>query len=195
MTRDEFISSLATVNEFAISTKLRRLMNSQHGKKLVQKASGVIQANHHAQMDNVVDTFIDMLTTYAGMFDLPFSVMKHFKSLTSEPFEFDPTLMSFSTVVYFEDKRTGAMRRESLLVEGGEAYDLRTGDGIDDIVYLFNDGYSARSRVWGLWHGEHTGSCVWRPPLHFIDKTVQWFNEVFRAYGISAIFWYPTDWT
>ena len=44
--------------------------------------------------------------------------------------------------------------------------------GITDIFALFNNGYSASNRVYGMWHGEHIGSLTSREPLHFIQDAV-----------------------
>jgi hypothetical protein len=195
MTRDEWLSSIAVIDDASIESKFRKFVASQKGRKRLLAETSAITHSKEGQLDDIVTAFINMLEINARMCDLPITVMRHVESMENEPYSFDPSLMEFSTILYFKDKRTGATRRESLLVEGGEAYNLRTGDGIDDIVSLFNNGYSASARVWGLWHGEHTGSRMWRPPLHFIEKTIAQFNAAFRVHGIDASFWYTGDWT
>lgn len=44
--------------------------------------------------------------------------------------------------------------------------------GVTDMFALFNNGYSASNRVYGMWHGEHIGSLTSREPLHFIQDAV-----------------------
>lgn len=100
--------------------------------------------------------------------------------------------------VYFEDN----LRRESL-DDGINGY---TGEGIDNIVALFNNGYHASDYVYGWWDGHQatastlfrSGSDIkanyaWvrsqkdREGLHFIQQAVDDFNGNYGAeYHVTA---------
>jgi len=129
--------------------------------------------------------------------DLPQSVMKHFLSLEcSKPHR----MPDGSTVmyVYFEDD----LSRDSL--EGGaNGY---TGEGINNIVALLNNGAHASDYVYGWWNGHKpTGEAVFRSGihlnedyawirsqkdregLHFIQQAVEDFNGNYGAdYNVTA---------
>lgn len=60
---------------------------------------------------------------------------------------------------------------------------------VNNIIALFNNGYSARKQVWGEWPGHgRVGSRVSRPGLHFINDAVSSFNSQYgREYRATAI--------
>lgn len=140
---------------------------------------------------------IQVLQETARACDLPQSIMQHFNSLEcSKPIKMPDgsTLM----YVYFEDN----LRRESL-DDGINGY---TGEGIDNIVALFNNGYHASDYVYGWWDGHQatastlfrSGSDIkanyaWvrsqkdREGLHFIQQAVDDFNGNYGAeYHVTA---------
>ena len=140
---------------------------------------------------------IQVLQETARACDLPQSIMQHFNSLEcSKPSKMPDgsTLM----YVYFEDN----LRRESL-DDGINGY---TGEGIDNIVALFNNGYHASDYVYGWWDGHQatastlfrSGSDIkanyaWvrsqkdREGLHFIQQAVDDFNGNYGAeYHVTA---------
>jgi len=140
---------------------------------------------------------IQVLQETARACDLPQSIMQHFNSLEcSKPIKmpYGSTLM----YVYFEDN----LRRESL-DDGINGY---TGEGIDNIVALFNNGYHASDYVYGWWDGHQatastlfrSGSDIkanyaWvrsqkdREGLHFIQQAVDDFNGNYGAeYHVTA---------
>jgi hypothetical protein len=96
---------------------------------------------------------------------------------------------------------SGALRRESLDSKNG-----RTGEGINNIVALLNNGYRASGQVYGWWDG-HSGrspettvlssgsgySFAWvksrqeREALHFMQAAVAEFNAAYGStYNVTA---------
>lgn len=146
--------------------------------------------------------FIAVLRSAASSYDLPDSIIKHFDSLEcSRPIH----LHDGSTViyVYFGDD----LHRDSL--EDGSGYyggkfGGYTGEGINNIIALFNNGANAKEFVYGWWNDHSpTGSAfahslpgddfAWvrskkgREPLRFIQQAINDFNDNYGAdYGVSA---------
>lgn len=48
--------------------------------------------------------------------------------------------------------------------------------GVNNIVALFNNGYTASHHVYGSWHGNRVRSRLSRPGLHFMQAAVADFN-------------------
>lgn len=138
-----------------------------------------------------------VLQETARSFDLPQSVMQHFNSLEcSKPYR----MPDGSTVmyVYFEDD----LRRDSL--ENGEGANGYTGEGIDNIVALLNNGAHAKDYVYGWWNNHSpSGNALarsmpnddfaWvrskkdRDALHFIQQAVSDFNGNYGSeYNVTA---------
>lgn len=113
---------------------------------------------------------------------LPDSVMAHILSMDYNP---KPIYVGDGFEILF--LFGGDLHRDSL--DNDEGY-----EGIDNIVALFNNGYSAKDYVYGWWDGHSpTGSALlrsatpgedfaWvrskkdRAPLHFIQKAIDDFN-------------------
>lgn len=70
------------------------------------------------------------------------------------------------------------LSRESLVPE-------RYG-GIDNIIVLFEKGYTAKGQVFGEWHGQMVGSLTHRDGLGFIENAVNGFNARYAPLGIVA---------
>nr|WP_290461580.1 hypothetical protein [Acutalibacter muris] len=138
-----------------------------------------------------------VLQETARSFDLPQSVMQHFNSLEcSKPYRMpDGSAVMY---VYFEDD----LHRDSL--ESGEGANGYTGEGIDNIVALLNNGAHAKDYVYGWWNNHSpSGSAfarsmpnddfAWvrskkdRDALHFIQQAVNDFNGNYGAeYNVTA---------
>lgn len=172
------------------------------------------------KMRQITETFIDMLRMTAYMANIPQSVYKHFDSLESDdimsigsyyvglptenlsansssPFGASTyntgSIEYYMTSISFGDARNGSMYRPSLLYKSSilSSYSYRTGEGIDNIVLLFNNGYGVtRAAVRGFWDGHEELGMVWskrsRAGLHFIEQTIRDFNKIFRRYGVTA---------
>lgn len=100
-------------------------------------------------------------------------------------------------VVFSED----SVRRESLGTPHTESG--RTGEGVDNIVQLFNNGVRASGQVYGWWdshkpttsrNARGDSEYAWvtstkeRPALHFMQEAVAEFNATYaEKYGVQAI--------
>lgn len=67
-----------------------------------------------------------------------------------------------------------------------------TGGGIDDIVLLLNNGYTASHSVYGSWpghtaRGEYIHSLASRPGYEFINRAIAKFDSVKDQYNITSI--------
>lgn len=60
--------------------------------------------------------------------------------------------------------------------------------GVDNIVALFNNGYSAGNSVYGIWHGEQIASLTERTGIHFIESAVRNYMANYASeYGVIDI--------
>lgn len=60
--------------------------------------------------------------------------------------------------------------------------------GVDNIVALFNNGYSAGNTVYGIWHGEEIASLKERTGMHFIDSAVRNYMANYASeYGVIDV--------
>lgn len=149
------------------------------------KTAGGGKVRTEEDMMLAADKMISILRSTARSYDLPASVMSHFDSLDcSRPYRMPDGGMV--VYVYFEDD----LSRESL--ENGE--NGYTGEGINNIIALFNNGYHAKDYVYGWWnghqpHGEALSRSLdgredfaWvrskkdRDGLYFIQQAVRDFN-------------------
>ena len=190
------------VQDFAKSEEGQRRMNAvlkdYRAAGIEQTGAGgrIISAK---DMADAAQAMIRILTDHAARSGLPTSVMEHFRLLGSTPprkLRGDARSGGEDYVVYI--RFGGDLHRESLLPE---EY-----DGIDNIVALFNNGYSANNYVYGWWDGHapsggavgelrnagwtdsvYTRSRKERPALNFIQQAVAEFNATYGAeYSVTA---------
>ena len=119
------------------------------------------------QMVDAAKDFIAILKRSAASENLPHSVMEHIES-----FRFTtPYIMpdgSASMEIYMSD----APGRASLYPEKYV--------GVDNIVAIFNNGYTADDKVYGNWHGKYISSLDKRQGSFFMQKAV---GEFMAKYG------------
>ena len=82
----------------------------------------------------------------------------------------------------------GNVSRTSLVKPSG-GY---TGGGIDDIVILLNNGYTASHSVYGAWPGhtapgEYIHSLATRPGYEFINRAISAFDSIKDQYNITSV--------
>lgn len=58
--------------------------------------------------------------------------------------------------------------------------------GAENIVVLFEKGWSAGGKVWGYWNGDYTWSRMSYGGDHFIANAVESFNAMYSGLGITA---------
>lgn len=146
--------------------------------------------------------FMELLYKNALACDLPESVIKHIRDMCSvSPIQ---TTDGFELPLFL----SGDLHRDSL--DDGWGVGSNGYNGIDNIVALFNNGYTASNHVYGWWYG-HRGttpevrfrsgdlgfgdvgdawvrSKISREPLHFIQQTIADFNGNYGAdYDVTAV--------
>lgn len=144
-------------------------------------------------MWEAVSKFLYVMRVTAADYDLPESVMKHINNMESVG-RVTKVPEGFEIALYFG----GDLHRDSLDNDLGY-------EGIENIVALFNNGYHARSYVYGWWDGHQatgdgvlrsgtSGDFAWvrskkeREPLQFIQQAVMDFNANYGSeYGVTAV--------
>jgi len=138
-----------------------------------------------SDMEKVAQLMIATLKKHSD--GLPESVKAHFNSLKASSPKKLPKNGGYSVGVYFDDD----LSRPSLLIIHGKNKGKRTGEGVFNIVALFDEGYSAHKRVFGVWEREndevYTGSRINREGLSFMQKAVTEFNSDYgKQYNVYA---------
>ena len=140
-------------------------------------------------MCRAAETMIATLRQIAQEHQLPASVQEHFNSLEySQPRVVGNQGEVYQVDIWFSDD----LSRMSLLIPTGKRAGQRTGDGIQNIVSLFDTGYSASHSVFGTWDGhEDAGVIRSRSQLdgkHFMSQAVDSFNRAWsEIYGVRAM--------
>lgn len=140
-------------------------------------------------MCRAAETMIATLRQIAQEHQLPASVQEHFNSLEySQPRVVGNQGEAYQVDIWFSDD----LSRMSLLIPTGKRAGQRTGDGIQNIVSLFDTGYSASHSVFGTWDWhEDAGVIRSRSQLdgkHFMSQAVDSFNRAWsEIYGVRAM--------
>lgn len=178
---------MAFINAKNIENKLRAYSKTSAGRAKMKKSN---ERASLKTLSNLAQELIDMIKTTASSFDLAPSVMAHFNSLTYVIQDLGDG--QYECDIYFTDD----LSRESL------EDDIYPGDGIQNIVALFNNGYVASSPKYGWWNGHRrtsvdvltTGSDIRirgtqaRPSLHFMQKAIKEFESKYsQKYGLIVI--------
>lgn len=198
------------INMGAIMSKVSSYTQSAEGKGRMKEYIG--QCRSHGRFKthggSTIITEDEMVSASGKMIQLiqeagraaglPESVMNHLYGLEVSPITYQKD-GSAVMYIYF----SGDLYRESL--EDGDGG--HTGDGINNIVALFNNGAHASNFVYGWWNGHNpTGASLdraggdlkpgyaWvrskkdREALHFIQNAVANFNENWGGlYNATAI--------
>ncbi len=195
---------MTQINMSSVMSKVRRYNNSDSGKKKMRdtikqyRESGKSKTDAGSElltkplMAQLADELITILKTTAKSYDLPPSVLAHFDSLTYV-FE-DLGNDMFQCYIYFLDD----LSRESLETDENQ------GEGIDNIVALFNNGYVASSPKYGWWNGHKpTGESIqystpgvmndayvisrqWRVSLNFMQNAIEdFYSKYSNKYAMS----------
>lgn len=175
------------VNAFSKSNTGNKKIN-EYINKCVKDGRGVTEAGStivtEQSMSRAAEVLIMKLKEAASQHNLPNSVREHFNSLkATSPYEVGK--QKYKIDIIFEDD----LSRMSLLITSGKNSGQRTGDGISNIVALFNNGYDTSNKVFGLWEsrGEKISSLTHRDGLHFMESTVESFNREWgNLYNVYA---------
>lgn len=194
-------SIMSKVSSYTKSAEGRDRMKAYIGQCRSQGRSETFAGSTIITKDEMVNAsrkMIQLIQEAGRAAELPESVMNHLYGLEVSPITYrkDGSAVMY---IYF----SGDLYRESL--EDGD--NGHTGDGIDNIVALFNNGAHASNFAYGWWNGHNpTGASLafaggdlkpgyaWvrskkdREALHFIQNAVANFNENWGGlYNATAI--------
>ena len=192
---------MAQINMASIMSKVRAYAKTNECKKRTQDyIAQCRQAGRNTTesgetiiteeiMCRAAETMIATLRQIAQEHQLPASVQEHFNSLEySQPRVVGNQGEVYQVDIWFSDD----LSRMSLLIPTGKRAGQRTGDGIQNIVSVFDTGYSASHSVFGTWDGhEDAGVIRSRSQLdgkHFMSQAVDSFNRAWsEIYGVRAM--------
>lgn len=189
---------MAHINISSIMGKVNSYARSQEGQGVMKQYINQCRADGRSTtaagdviitediMIRAAEMLIAMLRETAAQHNLPESVRAHFDSLDySQPVPYGKLGEQYKVDVSFGDD----LSRMSLLITSGARRGEHTGGGISNIVSLFDTGYDASTRVYGMWEsrGEEISSLKHREGLHFMDSTINAFNRQWGAlYNVYA---------
>lgn len=193
---------MAQINMNSIMDKVKNYVASNDGKSKISKTIKGFRENGQGKlssgayivtlqdMQHMAEELIRTLKEEAAHFDnmLPQSVLNHFDSLTyTAPVPDGVEGRQYKIDIYFQDD----LSRLSLKITSGSRKGQRTGDGIANIVSLYDTGYQASNRVYGEWSGhEEAGTIASRRVLegkYFIERAIESFNLKYGAtYNLEA---------
>ena len=191
---------MAFVKQTAVMIKVKAWAKSPEGQKRMHdtikayREQGVKETKAKSRivskndMARIAEEMIRILQSKAQAAGLPQSVLEHFYSLVYDPpVTVDEKNGVYTVDIYFQDD----LSRMSLLITKGKRKGQRTGDGIENIVSLFDAGYEASKPVFGTWHGhEDLGnirSKTHRDGANFIRDAIDTFNQKYGAeYFVTA---------
>lgn len=192
---------MAQINMASIMSKVRAYTKTNECKKRSQEYIAQCRQDGRSTTESgetiiteeimcrAAETMIATLRQVAQEHQLPASVQEHFNSLEySQPRVVGNQGEAYQVDIWFSDD----LSRMSLLIPTGKRAGQRTGDGIQNIVSLFDTGYSASHSVFGTWDGhEDAGVIRSRSQLdgkHFMSQAVDSFNRAWsEIYGVRAM--------
>lgn len=196
---------MATINMSSIMKKVRRYATSKDGKKRIRdvlekyhkegrdRTEGGSEVLTKARMAELATELISILKTTAASYDLAASVMRHFDTL-DYIFQ-DLGDGKFECFIYFNDD----LSRDSLET------DYNQGEGINNIIALFNNGYVASAPKYGWWNGHTpTGESGYRsglnstsayimgtqarPSLRFMQTAIEdFYSKYAKQYAMTVV--------
>lgn len=193
---------MSRINIDSIMKKVQAYANTSAGKALIkskikeyretgiEKTAGGSVILTEQRMCRIAENMITILKTNAGLAKLPQSVLSHFDSL-----EYTRPLKLNDTSYFIEIHFTDDLSRLSLKIMTGKYKGKRTGDGIENIVSLFDTGYPMDDRslkpVHGVWDGHEEAGIIrsrtFRDELRFMQNSIDEFNRVIgKRYGVVA---------
>lgn len=192
---------MSNINMDSVMSKVRAFAKSNDGMKRSQEYiaqcrkegrnithSGEVIITEEI-MCRAAETMISILKQVAQEQQLPASVREHFNSLEySQPKTIGKLGDTYQIDIWFSDD----LSRMSLLIPNGRRTGRRTGDGVQNIVSLFDTGYVASGSVFGLWDGHEYAGVVKsreaRSGKHFMSQAIESFNRVWgKNYGVHAM--------
>lgn len=173
---------MSKLNEFANSPEGKKLMSDRirsykNGSDPHVSATGRTYGGGKIMTDKqmiaAAKKLIAIVRSTAASSGLPSSVMEHIESLDyTMPFELPDG--SKGIQIYISDNP----KRESLYPQKYA--------GVDNIVAIFNNGYTAGNFVYGKWHGNNIRSLDKRQGSFFMQKAIDQFLSTYSEFDISV---------
>lgn len=185
------------MKDSGLNTRVGKFLKGADKKKLIRDDGlGDKFVATQDEMYEAAEALIGILKSIAQEKKLPRSVADHFSTLdytTPEKVKHGDDIY-YSVGIYFG----GNLSRFSLKIASGDRKGERTGDGIKNIVSLFDTGYKADTSVYGIWEGHSNGDVIMskseRVGLHFMQEAADRFNSLYsQKYGASAFVGEDTD--
>ncbi len=190
------------IDASSVEKMLNEFIKSPEGKKEIKKyldhcvendireTDGGSAVVTKEMMEEAARLMIQILKNTAfSTGELPESVRAHFSSLDYDP----PTKVSgaYGDKYMINISFTDDLSRFSLRIASGSRKGQFTGDGIKNIVSLFDTGYAAKNYAYGLWYGHEDAGIIrskqTRAGLHFMQDAVDHFNSTYsKKYGVEA---------
>lgn len=159
----------------SIMSKVQAYSQSSAGKKKIADSIADIQDNGgvaqsgarfrtQSDVEQAVEIMKGLLYRSADASGLPESVMEAFDEMSHSTTLVQPDGSATASISLGSD-----LSRQSL--------DPFRYSGIDNIVALFNRGYTASDHAYGYWHGIKMRSLKERPALYFMQAAVADFNS------------------
>lgn len=198
---------MAQINMSSIMSKVRAYAKTNEGKQRSKDYIAQCRKDGRTQtqsgetiitediMCRAAETMISILKQVAQEHQLPASVQEHFDSLEySQPRIVGNQGEAYQIDIWFSDD----LSRMSLLIPTGSRAGQRTGDGIQNIVSLFDAGYFASHSVFGTWDGHEDAGVIrslsQRDGKHFMSKAIDSFNRAWgEVYGVRAMIAVDTE--
>lgn len=173
---------MGKLNEFANSSEGKKVMadkirSYKNGSDPHVTATGRTYGGGKIMTDRqmifAAKKLIEIVRSTAASSGLPNSVMEHIESLDyTMPFELPDG--SKGIQIYISDNP----KRESLYPQKYA--------GVDNIVAIFNNGYTAGDFVYGKWHGNSVRSLDKRQGSFFMQKAVDQFLAAYSEFDVSV---------
>lgn len=190
---------MSNINMSSIMRKVKEYSVSDVGKNRIAKFIKERRESGDSKLESgdyivteqdmirAAEEMIRILQETASAKGLPESIKEHFYSLYySQPTPYGGQGEHYKVDVKFG----GDLSRMSLKITSGNRKGEFTGEGIQDIVSLFDTGYEASKKVYGSWggHGDETiGSLTHREGLNFMAEAIDSFNrECGEIYHVFA---------
>lgn len=178
---------MADINITSIMKKTNQFIKSKQGKELQKRAYAEFSKEGRdktpsgqpvvtiTEMREAAQILIDMYKQYSHA--LPESVARNLSSIQIIEETFDTKNNNQQIIIGFPNEET--LRRDSLYNTDKDGKRVYTGDGVLNIVSLFDTGYTASGSVYGFWetHDRYVHSLKARAGEGFMSFFINEFNE------------------
>lgn len=199
-----------SINEKSIMDKVRKFSKTDNGKSIMNKKiksymhDGVFRTNGNSTIATESDmiheaeklkrSILDTVQSLVASGELPECIYQIVNEMNIEmPFErksFIDGETQYEMGLWFDDDM---IKRQSLMRVDNK--DIRTGNGINNIVAMFNNGVDTDKTVFGIWEN-HLGQEIFvgksknkRPALRFMQDGIESYKKyLMTEYGGMNIY-------